>query len=55
VIDELAAGIYAALLAPMMRDIIEFLASSKEPDYGITEGIKALLVNISGAQIERLK
>jgi hypothetical protein len=34
--------------------MIEFLASSKAPDYGITDELKALLVWISGAQIERL-
>jgi hypothetical protein len=42
------------LLAAMIRGMIDFLASSKDPGYGITEGLKALLVGISGAQIDRL-
>jgi hypothetical protein len=42
------------LLADMIRGMIDFLASSKEPDYGISDGMKVLLVRISGAQIDRL-
>ena len=42
------------LLAAMIRGMIDFLVSSKEPDYGITEELKALLITISGAQIDRL-
>ena len=42
------------LLAAMIRGMIDFLVSSREPDYGITEALKALLVSISGAQIDRL-
>jgi hypothetical protein len=38
----------------MIRGMIDFLAASKEPDYGITDAIKALLVKVSGAQIDRL-
>jgi hypothetical protein len=38
----------------MIRGMIDFLAASKEPDYGITDAIKALLVKVSGAQISRL-
>jgi hypothetical protein len=34
--------------------MIDFLAVSKEPDYGITDEMKALLVPISGAQADRL-
>ena len=42
------------LFAAMIRGMIDFLVSSKKPDYGITEELKALLVRISGAQIDRL-
>jgi hypothetical protein len=28
----------------MIRDMIDFLASSKEPDYGITDGLRPLLI-----------
>jgi hypothetical protein len=42
------------LLAAMIRGMIDFLVSSREPDYGITGGLKALPVRISGAQIDRL-
>ena len=42
------------LLAVMLRGMIDFLASSKAPDYGITEGLKALLVRVSGSQIDRV-
>jgi hypothetical protein len=38
----------------MIRDMIDFLVSSSEPDYGITGELKAQLVTISGAQIDRL-
>jgi hypothetical protein len=38
----------------MIREMIDFLVSSKEPDYGITDERKALLVRISGAQLDRL-
>jgi hypothetical protein len=34
--------------------MIDFLVSSKEPDYGITDELAALLVKVSGAQIDRL-
>jgi hypothetical protein len=39
---------------PLIRGIIDFLAALKEPDYGISEESKALLVKVSGAQIDRL-
>jgi hypothetical protein len=42
------------LLASLIRGMIEFLVSSREPDYGITDRFKTLLVRISGAQIDRL-
>ena len=42
------------LLAAMIPEMIDFLVSSKAPDYGITDELKALLVRISGAQIDRL-
>jgi len=42
------------LLAPTIRGMIDFLAASKKPNYGITDEIKVLLVKISGAQIDRL-
>jgi hypothetical protein len=42
------------LLAPLIRSIIEYLAGSKDPDYGISEEHKGLLVTVSGAQIDRL-
>jgi hypothetical protein len=38
----------------MIRDMIDFLAASKDPDYGITDELTALLARISGAQIDRL-
>jgi hypothetical protein len=34
--------------------MIDFLVSSKEPDYGITGELNALLITISGAQADRL-
>jgi hypothetical protein len=42
------------LLAPLIRGIIDFLVASKEPDYGIRDEQKSLLVTVSGAQIDRL-
>ena len=45
---------WGKLLAPMIRGMIDLLVSSREPDYGITEGLKALRVRISGAPIDRL-
>jgi hypothetical protein len=42
------------LPAPLIRGIIDFLTASKEPDYGISEESKTLLVTVSGAQIDRL-
>jgi hypothetical protein len=42
------------LLAPLIRGIIDFLVVSKEPDYGISDEHKALLMKVSGAQIDRL-
>ena len=42
------------LLAAMIPGMIDFLVSSRDPDYGITGARKALLVRISGAQIDRL-
>jgi hypothetical protein len=42
------------LLAPMIREMIDFLALSKDADYGISDEIKAMLAKISGAQIDRL-
>jgi hypothetical protein len=38
----------------MIREMLDFLVSSKEPDYGITDELKAPLARISGAQIDRL-
>ena len=42
------------LLAAIIRGMIDFLVSSKEPDYGITGELKALLITISGVQTDRL-
>ncbi|MDR1286699.1 MAG: hypothetical protein LBK08_03735, partial [Treponema sp.] len=42
------------LLAPLIGGIIDFLVASREPDYGISEEHKGLLVKVSGAQIDRL-
>jgi hypothetical protein len=42
------------LRALLIRDIIDFLIASKEPDYGISEEYKGLLVKVSGAPIDRL-
>jgi hypothetical protein len=42
------------LLAPMIREMIDFLALSKDADYGMSDEIKAMLAKISGAQIDRL-
>jgi hypothetical protein len=38
----------------MIRDMIDFLTASKDPDYGVTDELKALLARISGARIARL-
>jgi hypothetical protein len=40
-------------LAPMIRESIDLLAGSREPDFHITPHIKAQLVSISPAQIDR--
>jgi hypothetical protein len=40
--------------APLIRGIIDFLAASREPDYGISEETQGLLVKVSRAQIDRL-
>ena len=42
------------LCAAMIRGMIDFLVSWKEPDYGITDELKVLLITISGAQIDRV-
>ena len=42
------------LCAAMIRGMIDFLVSWKEPDYGITDEVKVLPVTISGAQIDRV-
>jgi hypothetical protein len=42
------------LLAPMIREIIGFLTGSKEPDYGITEGDRKLLMEASAAEADIL-
>jgi hypothetical protein len=42
------------LFAAMIRGMIDFLVASKDPGYGIIGGLKALLVSINGAQIDRL-
>jgi hypothetical protein len=39
---------------PLIRGTIDFLAAPKEPDYGISEENKVLLIQVSGAQIDRL-
>jgi hypothetical protein len=43
------------LPAPLIRGMIDFLAALKDPEYGISEEHKALLVKVSGAQIDRLR
>jgi hypothetical protein len=40
-------------LAPMIRESIDLLAESREPDFHITPHIKAQLLSISPAQIDR--
>jgi hypothetical protein len=45
---------FPQLLSPLIRSIRDFLAVSKEPDYGISEETKGLLVTVGGAQIDRL-
>ena len=42
------------LCAAMIRGMIDFLVSWKEPDYGITDEVKVLPVTISGAQTDRV-
>jgi hypothetical protein len=42
------------LLAPLIRGMIDFLVASKEPDCGVSDEHKALLITVSGAQIDRL-
>lgn len=42
------------LLAAMLRELIDFLVSSREADNGSTNERKALLVKVSGAPIDRL-
>jgi hypothetical protein len=42
------------LLSPLIRGSIDFLTTLKEPDYGINDETKVLLVQVSGAQIDRL-
>ena len=37
------------LLVPMIRGMIDFLEESQEPDYGITKGIRELLLEVSAA------
>jgi transposase InsO family protein len=44
------------LLVPMIRGMIDFLAVSRSPDYGITGEIKKLLLEVSAAEADiRLK
>ena len=43
------------LLAAMLRELIDFLVSSREADNGSTDERKALLVRVSGAPIDRLR
>jgi hypothetical protein len=42
------------LFAATIPGMIDFLVSSRDPDYGITGELKALLVRISGARTDRL-
>jgi hypothetical protein len=39
------------LLVPTIREIIDFLVESKDPDYGIDGAIRALLLSVSPAEI----
>ena len=45
---------HGRLCGKLLAAMIDFLASSKEPDYGITGELKTLVETISGAQIDRL-
>jgi hypothetical protein len=47
-------GPYGKLPVPLIRGITGFFAASKEPDYGISDERRALLVKVSGAQTGRL-
>jgi hypothetical protein len=42
------------LFSPLIRGIIDFLAKSKAPDYGLSAENKVPLATVSGAQIDRL-
>jgi len=42
------------LLVPMIGRMIQFLQESKDPEYGITEEIKELLLNVSAAEADIL-
>ena len=45
---------FPQLLAATIPGMIYFLVSSRDPDYGITDELKAPPVRISGTQIDRL-
>ncbi|MDR0637428.1 MAG: hypothetical protein LBG27_00750 [Spirochaetaceae bacterium] len=42
------------LFASLIQDVIGFLVTSKEPDYGISDECNALLAKVGGTQIDRL-
>jgi hypothetical protein len=42
------------LLVPMTGGTLDFLAESEDPKYGITEGIRRLLLEVSAAETDRL-
>jgi hypothetical protein len=42
------------LLAPMIRSMVDFLAASTKPGYGITAGIRELLLRVSPAEADIL-
>jgi transposase InsO family protein len=42
------------LLVPMMRGMMDFLVGSKNPEYGITEGMRKLLLEVSAAEVDIL-
>ncbi|WP_010262427.1 hypothetical protein [Treponema primitia] len=42
------------LLAPLIRSMIEFLAASIKPDYGISEEIRGMLLRVSPAEVDIL-
>jgi len=44
----------AKLLLPTIRPMMDFLAASREPDYGITEVIRAQLMKVSPARADTL-